>query len=141
MHISNKSIFRLSVLFGLLLSQAAYADLLGAAAGGIIGSQMGRGNGRVAMAAVGAVIGDRLTTPPPSPYGYNQRYYSGYPVQPGYVASAPIYATPAPVYAAPNYYASSPVVIAPAPTTIYVQPGEMGPHGHRGSYGYYYRGY
>lgn len=137
MRLSNKSIFRLSILVSLLLSQAANADLLGAAAGGIIGSQLGRGNGRVAMAAVGAVIGDRLTSPPPN--GYNQRYYSGYPVQPGYVASAPVYA-PAPVYVAPSYYASSPVVVAPAPT-IYVQPGEIGPHGHRGSAGYYYRGY
>jgi len=60
-------------------AMSAKADVLGAVAGGLIGSQFGQGNGRVAMAAVGAVIGDRLTAPTPTyvPQPQYQGYYQG----------------------------------------------------------------
>lgn len=68
------------VLATLLIATSAIsakADVLGAVAGGILGSQFGQGNGRVAMAAAGAVIGDRLTTPTPT-YLPSQQYQGGY---------------------------------------------------------------
>lgn len=68
------------VLVTLLIATSAMsakADVIGAVAGGLIGSQLGQGNGRVAMAAVGAVIGDRLTTPTPTYLPQTQYQYQG----------------------------------------------------------------
>jgi len=85
--------------------QVAQADILGAAVGGLIGSQFGQGDGKLAMTAIGAVIGDRVTeqnyrAPNPSHYSYqpdpyDQRYSGSayqapvrinvYPSQPHYV--------------------------------------------------------
>ncbi len=50
----------------IVLSMAALparADVIGAIVGGAVGSQFGKGNGRIASAAIGAVIGDRLSGP------------------------------------------------------------------------------
>lgn len=44
-----------------LAALPARADVIGAIVGGAVGSQFGKGNGRIASAAIGAVIGDRIS--------------------------------------------------------------------------------
>ena len=78
----------LSLLITASVASTAHADVLGAVAGGLIGSQFGQGNGRIAMAAVGAVVGDRVTTPSPV-YMQQQGYYQPRPVR--YYSSTPVY--------------------------------------------------
>lgn len=103
----------LVLLLGLSTS-LAHADIFGAGVGGLIGAQMGRGNGRVAMAAVGAVVGDRLTnsrvvTTPLVPTYYQQ----GYIPAPYYAQTAVVVQAPPPPYTAYHYgsayYAVSPI--------------------------------
>ena len=65
--------------------------LLGAIAGGLLGSQVGQGNGRVAASALGAVLGFNA--------GQAQSY-SPYYAQPAYAPPQPVYA-PQPAYMAP----------------------------------------
>jgi hypothetical protein len=92
----------------------AHADLLGAGIGGLIGSQFGSGDGKIAMAAIGAVVGDRLTEPPRQAiaqdnYGYAPQVQTyGYQQNPGVN------------YYAPTYRYTPPVVVrAPMPMPIY----------------------
>lgn len=56
-----KSKFRLIFIALAIASGSAHADIIGAGIGGLIGSQFGQGNGKIAMAALGAVVGDRLS--------------------------------------------------------------------------------
>jgi len=54
------------VLFFLFISNLAKADTAGAIIGGLIGAQFGSGNGKIAAAAIGAVIGDRTSNIEPN---------------------------------------------------------------------------
>jgi hypothetical protein len=56
-----KSKFRFVFIALTIASGSAHADIIGAGIGGLIGSQFGQGNGKIAMAALGAVIGDRVS--------------------------------------------------------------------------------
>lgn len=56
-----KSKFRFIFIALAIASGSAHADIIGAGIGGLIGSQFGQGNGKIAMAALGAVIGDRVS--------------------------------------------------------------------------------
>ncbi len=116
----------LVLFFILTTAQVAKADLLGAATGAVIGSQFGKGNGKIAMAAIGAVIGDRATQP--------QNYYGGQPqYSQGHHNSSTII-----VPQVNNYIYTPP----PPPQIVYIQPQTS-------SYqviqvppiGYYYRNY
>lgn len=64
-----KSKFRFIFIALAITSGSAHADIIGAGIGGLIGSQFGQGNGKIAMAALGAVIGDRVTE---GAYGSNR---------------------------------------------------------------------
>lgn len=88
------TIFACSLAAGILLAPlSARADVtaggaLGAVAGGLLGSQVGQGSGRVAASALGAVIGyeagqsmsppERMTEPPrrvyAAPYRDDEEY-------------------------------------------------------------------
>ena len=91
----NRKIVALSIVSALALtSLPVRADItaggaLGAVAGGLLGSQVGQGNGRIAASALGAVLG----------------FNAGQSVsQPAYGApSGQVYMAPPPVYAAPYY--------------------------------------
>lgn len=56
-----KSKFRLILVALTFVSSYSHADIIGAGIGGLIGSQFGQGNGKIAMAALGAVVGDRIS--------------------------------------------------------------------------------
>lgn len=115
MKIKFRLIF-LSLAFS-LLAGTAHADILGAAVGGLIGSQFGQGNGKIAMAALGAVVGDRISeharTPnyaeepyyAPQPRQY-QRPYSNYEAYPAPMYQPPVRVMVYPSY--PTYYANYP---------------------------------
>lgn len=78
------------VIFGILISSVAKADTTGAIIGSLIGSQFGGGNGRVAAAAIGAVIGDRASNKDSSQYNGNN-YYSPTTQQMYVVQQVPVY--------------------------------------------------
>lgn len=89
-----------------LVASNAHADLIGAGIGGLIGSQFGSGDGKIAMAAIGAVVGDRMTQSAPvvvaGNYGYPAPVVYGYQSQPRIIV--------------PNYPYNPPIVVrAPAP--------------------------
>ena len=123
------------IFLGLALGtsiQIAQADILGAAVGGLIGSQFGQGNGKLAMTAIGAVIGDRMTeqsygSPHSSNYSYQpdpyDRRYSG----PNYQAPVRINVYPSqPYYSHRGYIPQFP-------------PGRArGWHGHPHRYSHHY---
>jgi hypothetical protein len=116
---------KITKLFSILLTAlgltagSVHADILGAGIGGLIGSQFGSGDGKLAMTAIGAVIGDRMTqtqmqvmpqqtygyAPPPVAYGYQNAPGNYY--EPSYqYAPAPIVVrVPRPVYYQNNNYA------------------------------------
>jgi hypothetical protein len=56
-----KSKLRLFLIALTFVSSYSHADIIGAGIGGLIGSQFGQGNGKIAMAALGAVVGDRVS--------------------------------------------------------------------------------
>ena len=91
------SLVALSLAAG-LVSLPAHADitgggLLGAIAGGLLGSQVGQGNGRVAASALGAVLGFNA--------GQAQSYSQPYYAQPSYGPPPRVYYSQPPVV----YYA------------------------------------
>jgi hypothetical protein len=69
--------------------------MVGAIAGGLLGSQVGQGNGRIAASALGAVLGFNAgqTLSQPQPYNVPPRAY--------YVPARPAYYRPPVVYYAP----------------------------------------
>lgn len=95
-----------------LTAGSAHADLLGAGIGGLIGSQFGRGDGKLAMTAIGAVVGDRMTqapmqvmpqqaygyAPPPVAYGYQNAPRTYYEPEYQYAPAPVVVRVPAPVY-------------------------------------------
>ncbi len=74
-----KSKFRFIFIALAITSGSAYADIIGAGIGGLIGSQFGQGNGKIAMAALGAVIGDRVSEGVSSPTRMEAYNDDGYP--------------------------------------------------------------
>ena len=112
----------------LAAAPAVKADVLGAAAGAVIGSQFGKGNGKIAMAALGAVIGDRATTTQP------QNYYGDQPRYPqGHQNSSTII-----VPQVNNYIYTTP----PPPQVVYIQPQSSTYQIIQSApMGYYYRNY
>lgn len=81
-----------------LVSIPAHADItgggvLGAIAGGLLGSQVGQGNGRIAASALGAVLGFNA--------GQAQSYAQPYYAQPRYSPPPQVYYSQPPVV----YYA------------------------------------
>jgi hypothetical protein len=53
--------FRLILIALSLMSSYSKADIIGAGIGSLIGSQFGQGHGKIAMLALGAVVGDRIS--------------------------------------------------------------------------------
>ena len=103
----KSKIIAISLLTSLgLASLPAHADItgggvLGAIAGGLLGSQVGQGNGRIASSALGAVLGynagqsmsgQPYYAPPQQAYYPPQQTY--YPPQGYYQPAPPVYYGP-----------------------------------------------
>jgi hypothetical protein len=119
--------FRKIVFFSTLILlgavQQVKADPVGALIGGIAGAQFGQGNGKLAMAIIGAVAGDVVTnqvSDVPSGYGDSYGYQTTHYAPPVYSYGPSYYQNPAPrVYYNPPVV---PQVYYPAP--VYRQPYE-----------------
>ena len=104
-----------------LTAGSVHADILGAGIGGLIGSQFGRGDGKLAMTAIGAVIGDRMTqtptqvmpqqaygyAPPPVAYGYQNAPSNYYEPSYQYAPARVVVRVPTPIYYQNNNYTYS----------------------------------
>ncbi len=114
---SFKKIIFLSTFIFLVAAPQVKADPVGALIGGIAGAQFGQGNGKLAMAIIGAVAGDMVTNQVsnvPSGYGYQTAYYA----PPVYSYGQGYYENPA-----PRVYYNPPVVPQVYyPTPAYIQP-------------------
>ncbi len=97
-----------------LASVPAHADgggILGAIAGGLLGAQVGQGNGRVAASALGAVIGYNAGQTSSRPYYASPQYY---PQQQVYYPQQAYYPQQRVYYPPQQYYQ------APPPRVVYV---------------------
>ena len=131
------NVWRMAVLaLALGAAAPAYADQglatgVGAALGGLLGSQFGHGGGQLAYTGLGvftgAMIGnsvgasmDRANSPyVGGGYGYAPRYQSSYSYEPNYVA-LPAPPPPRVVYVQPQYYAPAPQVVEVREAPVYV---------------------
>ncbi len=126
--------------------QQLVGGVIGAIAGGVIGSQVAGNGARTEGSVLGAVIGGAAgaaiaggnnnhrsrTYGGTTHYntGYNSGYYrqpsytQTYQTQPTYYQPHPAYYHPQPTYyqAQPTYYQTQPTYYQPAPTYSYVQP-------------------
>jgi hypothetical protein len=116
-------------------SSETIGTLGGAALGGLVGNQFGKGGGNVAATVggvvVGGLVGNALGRDTDDYYArrtyYNESYYAAPQPQPVYVQPQPVYVEPAPVYYAPP----------PATTVIYDEYPRRWHRHHRTYYRYY----
>ncbi len=115
-----KKVVSISAFCFIGVTHQVHADPIGAILGGLVGSQFGEGNGKIAMTVIGAVAGNLATSQyqntqmiptyqtahyAPQVYNAPPLYYE--PQRPNIYYSQPyappVYYQPAPVFRAPNY--------------------------------------